>query len=70
MKKLKSVFIAASLIALALFTSSAGAQTPRWHDQKANAWYVQQPWLVGSNYTPRSAINQLEMWQEATFPTG
>jgi len=36
-------------------------------EQKANAWYAQQPWLVGSNYVPKSAINQLEMWQEATF---
>ena len=41
------------------------AQT-RWPEAKANAWYATQPWLVG-NYIPRSAINQLEMWQEATF---
>src|SRR5437016_4770271 len=40
---------------------------PRWPEQKANAWYAQQPWLVGSNYVPKSAINQLEMWQEPTF---
>jgi hypothetical protein len=25
------------------------------------------PWLVGCNYTPRTAINQLEMWQQDTF---
>jgi hypothetical protein len=43
------------------------AQTARWPEQKANAWYAQQPWLVGSNYVPRSAINQLEMWQKETF---
>ena len=42
-------------------------KTARWPEQKANAWYAQQPWLVGSNYVPKSAINQLEMWQEATF---
>ena len=45
----------------------APAQTARWSEQKANAWYGRQPWLVGSNYIPKSAINQLEMWQEATF---
>src|SRR5260370_13722624 len=67
MKIAKSVFLIAVLIAVALFTSGAWAQTPRWPEQKANAWYAQQPWLVGSNYTPKSAINQLEMWQEATF---
>src|SRR5690349_1639873 len=47
--------------------SSASGQTTRWSEQQANAWYAAQPWLVGSNYVPKSAINQLEMWQEATF---
>jgi len=47
--------------------SVASPQTARWPEQKANAWYARQPWLVGSNYVPKSAINQLEMWQEATF---
>jgi hypothetical protein len=46
---------------------SAAAQTSRWSEAKANAWYARQPWLVGSNYVPKSAINQLEMWQEGTF---
>ena len=67
MKKLKSVFMRAMLIAVGLCTSFGWAQTARWSEQKANAWYAQQPWLVGSNYVPKSAINQLEMWQEATF---
>jgi hypothetical protein len=65
MKKPNSVF-AVLLIALAQCTAAAG-QTSRWTELKANAWYAQQPWLVGSNYVPRSAINQLEMWQDATF---
>jgi hypothetical protein len=39
----------------------------RWTQQAANAWYEQQPWLVGANYIPASAINQLEMWQADTF---
>ncbi|HYC31580.1 MAG TPA: cellulase family glycosylhydrolase [Gemmatimonadales bacterium] len=42
-------------------------RSPRWSEQRANAWYAVQPWLVGSNYVPRSAINQLEMWQAETF---
>ena len=45
----------------------SAAQTSRWSEQKANDWYAQQPWLVGSNYIPKSAINELEMWQESTF---
>ncbi len=39
----------------------------RWTPKQANAWYAQQPWLVGCNYTPRTAINQLEMWQAETW---
>ncbi len=39
----------------------------RWTPAQADAWYEKQPWLVGSNYTPASAINQLEMWQSDTF---
>src|SRR5438128_12179815 len=57
----------AVVIAVCLCTSRGWAQTARWPEQKANAWYARQPWLVGSNYLPKSAINQLEMWQEATF---
>jgi endo-1,4-beta-mannosidase len=39
----------------------------RWSAERANAWYRAQPWLVGGNYTPATAINQLEMWQADTF---
>lgn len=38
-----------------------------WSKDKANAWYSQQPWLVGANFNPSTAINQLEMWQEESF---
>ena len=47
----------------ALSQPSAG----RWSEAKANAWYAKQPWLVGSNYIPASAINELEMRQADTF---
>ena len=39
----------------------------RWSPAKANAWYNQQPWLVGCNFIPSTAINELEMWQADTF---
>jgi hypothetical protein len=58
--------MAAALITTG-WVSGASGQTARWPEEKANAWYARQPWLVGSNYVPKSAINQLEMWQEATF---
>ena len=39
----------------------------RWSTQKANEWYACQPWLIGCNFIPSNAINQLEMWQADTF---
>jgi hypothetical protein len=67
MAKLKYTFITSVLLTITSFSSSMFAQTARWSEQKANDWYAQQPWLVGSNYVPKSAINELEMWQETTF---
>ncbi|PYY21449.1 MAG: 1,4-beta-xylanase [Acidobacteria bacterium] len=63
---IKFLFAAVALIATA-FASTADTQTSRWSEQKTQEWYARQPWLVGANYIPRSAINQLEMWQQATF---
>ena len=63
----KSLVFATILLCAASLTSAAASRTTRWTEQKANEWYAKQPWLIGSNYIPRSAINQLEMWQEATF---
>ena len=43
------------------------ASKGRWSKKKANDWYADVAWPVGANFLPASAINQLEMWQEATF---
>ena len=67
MRMHKFEFIRVVLIPLALCSCTAWPQASRWSEEKAQQWYAQQPWLVGSNYTPQNAINQLEMWQEATF---
>ena len=51
-----------------LFSFAVRAQAQaRWSESQANQWYARQPWLVGSNYLPASAANQLEMWQAETF---
>ena len=55
------------LILLLAFSSQGFAVASRWSEEKANGWYQQQPWLVGSNFIPGSAINELEMWQADTF---
>lgn len=35
--------------------------------ERARAWADSTGWLIGSNFVPSTAINQLEMWQAATF---
>ncbi|MDQ7948395.1 MAG: glycoside hydrolase family 2 TIM barrel-domain containing protein [Pedobacter sp.] len=48
-----------------LVTYNCSAQ--QWTPQQANTWYAAQPWYRGANFQPSSAINQLEMFQAATF---
>jgi hypothetical protein len=57
--------IAVALVCLA--TLPVIAATERWSEQQATDWYAKQPWLVGCNFLPSTAINQLEMWQADTF---
>src|SRR5229473_876686 len=58
-----------SLMSFALSTCvlAAKPRPQRWTEKAANEWYAKQPWLVGSNYAPAYAINELEMWQADTF---
>jgi len=66
-------FIALSIVfwglVLSTVVSEASENTVagRWSAEKAKQWYKAQPWLVGCNFTPSTAINQLEMWQADTF---
>lgn len=55
------------LLVVLLAPTSSFAQHVRWTEEQANSWYQRQPWLVGSDYIPADAINQLEMWQADTF---
>ncbi len=47
--------------------SAAGQAQQKWTAKKANDWYKNQPFLVGANFNPANAINELEMWQAETF---
>ena len=47
----------------------AASPTGRWTEARANAWYAKQPWLVGANFVPSTAANQLEMFQADSFDT-
>jgi len=39
----------------------------KWSKDKALEWYEENNWIVGCNYLPSNAINQLEMFQVETF---
>ena len=39
----------------------------QWEKSQAEAWYKKQPFFVGANFNPSTAINQLEMWQADSF---
>jgi hypothetical protein len=60
-------FISCALLLMAFFVPANAADTGQWTAAKAKKWYSSQPWLVGSNFIPSTAINELEMWQADTF---
>ncbi|WP_206366990.1 glycoside hydrolase family 2 TIM barrel-domain containing protein [Sphingobacterium sp. SGG-5] len=78
-KRVKSGRLAFGILAIAIMlshvacvqreTNNVAADNPsiRWSEKKANDWYEKQPWIVGCNFVPSTAINQIETWQEDTF---
>ncbi|HEX7916728.1 cellulase family glycosylhydrolase [Rudaea sp.] len=64
MKRALSILVVALL---ALQPLHAAESTTRWPEAKAKTWYAQQRWILGANYLPANAINELEMWQADTF---
>ena len=42
----------------------------RWTQAQARSWYAKQDWILGANYLNASAINQLDMFQAATWNPG
>jgi hypothetical protein len=74
---------AALLLAAPLATAGAQVTRPRprrpitaprpaaavaqWTPARARAWYDSVGWVVGANYVPSTASNEIEMWQAATW---
>jgi hypothetical protein len=54
---------------LFVFVCGAWAAEPaaRWSQDQANNWRQKTDWLVGCDFLPSTAINQLEMFQAETF---
>jgi hypothetical protein len=57
----------AFLVFVANAQTSESSSSKVWPVNKANAWYARHKWINGANFTPSTAINQLEMWQANTF---
>jgi hypothetical protein len=67
---MKNKLIAVCLCLAAIFQMACTQPgTGVWSKEKANDWYATKGWLRGSDFIPSTAINQLEMWQAATFDT-
>jgi hypothetical protein len=59
-----TLFLMAFLFSVAPVFASDGRV---WSVERADAWYANELWPVGSNFIPSTAINELEMWQADTF---
>ena len=64
---MKRLAFVALLVGFPLTLASDAVARDRWTPAEAQTWAKSQPWLVGCNYIPSTAINQLEMWQAETF---
>lgn len=69
-------FILTLLIAISAITtfdlnaqefSTTKAVEGQWSKERINSWYDELEWLVGANYYPATAINQIDMWQRSTW---
>ena len=77
MRKIFKLTFLLSILALFTFVACNQAQDKEeneetktrdvWTAKQANEWYDNWEWQVGSNFSPSTAINQLEMWQADTF---
>src|SRR5688500_5433901 len=67
MKRLSATAVFAMIAMMAMATQVCQSSRQRWSAEKANEWHRKTPWLVGCNYGPAYAINQLVMLQADTF---
>lgn len=65
--KLLTFLLLASVSLLSCSMKQEKAPAGRWSKEKAWEWYNKYDWLVGTNFNPSTAINQLEFWQAETF---
>ena len=56
-----------ALLFSCIAANAANAPRGRWTEAQATAYWSKQPYAVGGNFLPQDAINQLEMFQAATY---
>jgi uncharacterized protein (DUF1501 family) len=62
------ITLTAAIAGLLFATAARAGDVPgQWPAVKANQWYAAQPWLVGCNFLPSTAVNDVEMWQAESF---
>ena len=47
--------------------TGSAAVPGQWTVSQAWAWHARQPWLVGCNFLPSTAVNDVDMWRDETF---
>jgi hypothetical protein len=61
-------FVTIAILALVVVSCNKPSEPCRqWTVERAWQWQRENGWLVGCNFIPSTAVNQLEMWQAETF---
>src|SRR5687768_9598721 len=64
---MKPILRTVRLLPFLAFLAPGTLSAQQWTPEQAQTWAKSQPWRAGANFTPSTAINQLEMWQADTF---
>jgi hypothetical protein len=65
--KTTAILLLGSALACSPTEKEENQSRVQWTEQQAADWYSDLPPLIGFNYAPRTAVNQLEMWQAETW---
>ncbi len=70
MKRILIISISVLVISVIIFcreNKKKEGPATLWSVEKAQEWGAKQPWIVGANFNPSDASNQLDMWQPDTW---
>ncbi len=66
-QKVLTALVATMVLNGSASDSAAPLAPGQWTAERARTWQKEQPWLVGCNFLPSTAVNDVEMWQAETF---